>query len=198
MLEGVHLDRDATSDDVSARASDGLLLRVAAGDQNAFGELYDALAGKVFGAIRRLLIDPAQSEEVAQEVFLEVWQSATRFDPNKGGASTWIVTMAKRRAIDRIRSAQSARDRETRVGVEEFVAEYDDVAETAEIAIERGRVSVAMKQLSDAQRQVISLAYDSGYSHSEIAELIGVPIGTVKTRLRDGMIRLRTIMGVTT
>lgn len=198
MLDGVH-----TADDRGAGASaherdhvERLLLRVAAGDQAAFGELYDETAPRVLGSIRRLLIDHAQSEEVAQEVFLEIWQSAGRFDPNKGGATVWILTMAKRRAIDRIRSAQSARDRDTRVGIRDFRVE-DGVAEAAEIAVERERVGTAMEQLSDAQRQVITLAYDGGYSHSEISDLLQVPIGTVKTRLRDGMIRLRSELGVT-
>lgn len=189
MLEPVHTDGGETNE---------LLVRVAEGDQAAFGALYDLLAPRVFGTIKRLLIDHAQSEEVAQEVFLEVWQSARRFEPNKGGATTWIFTMAKRRAIDRIRSAQASRDRDTRVGIRDFDAGYDSVAESAEISIERERVGDAMKSLTDAQRQAIALAYDGGYSHSEIAELLGVPIGTVKTRLRDGMIRLRNELGVQT
>jgi RNA polymerase sigma-70 factor (ECF subfamily) len=191
-------DIDGDVDDVvaSTAAADDLLRRIATGDQTAFGELYDRFASRVFGSIRRLLIDHAQSEEVAQEVFLEVWQSASRFEPNKGGAATWILTMAKRRAIDRIRSAQSSRDRDTRVGIRDYRIEYDHVAEAAEITIERERVGEAMQQLTDTQRQAISLAYDGGYSHSEIAELLNVPIGTVKTRLRDGMIRLRNELGV--
>ncbi|MEO8907183.1 MAG: ECF RNA polymerase sigma factor SigK [Microbacteriaceae bacterium] len=176
--------------------SDELLLRTAQGDQAAFGELYDRLVPRVLGTVRRLLIDPAQSEEVAQEVFLEIWQSAARFEPNKGGAATWVLTMAKRRAIDRIRSAQASRDRDTRVGIRDFRAESDEVAETVEIRIERERVGVAMESLTDAQRQAITLAYDGEYTHSEIAQLLGIPIGTVKTRLRDGMIRLRNELGV--
>ncbi|HUG49933.1 MAG TPA: ECF RNA polymerase sigma factor SigK, partial [Terrimesophilobacter sp.] len=158
---------------------------------------YDLAAPRVFGMVLRLVIDRAQSEEVTQEVFLEIWQSASRFDPNKGKAMTWILTMARRRAIDRIRASQAARDRDTRIGVRDFQAEYDDVAETAELRIEGGKVDAAMRELSDAQRLVISLAYYGGQTHSEIAGTLGVPIGTVKTRLRDGMIRLRTVMGVT-
>jgi len=199
MLDDVHTADEGEADALGDphERIDRLLLLVATGDQAAFGELYDELAPRVLGSIRRLLIDHAQSEEVAQEVFLEVWQSATRFDPNKGRATVWILTMAKRRAIDRIRSAQSAHDRDTRIGIRDFRVE-DDVAEAAEIAVERERVGMAMERLTDVQRQVISLAYDGGYSHTEIAELLQVPIGTVKTRLRDGMIRLRTELGVTT
>ncbi|MEO7017439.1 MAG: ECF RNA polymerase sigma factor SigK [Leifsonia sp.] len=176
---------------------DAMLARVAHGDQAAFADLYDAMVPRVFGSIRRLLIDYAQSEEVAQEVFLEIWQSASRFDPNKGGAKSWILTMAKRRAIDRIRSAQSAQDRDTRIGIRDFRVE-DDVAESAEISVERERVGRAMEHLTEAQRQAIALAYDGGYSHTEIATLLQVPIGTVKTRVRDGMIRLRLELGVRT
>jgi RNA polymerase sigma-70 factor (ECF subfamily) len=183
--------------DAASAQLDALLHRVARGDQAAFGDLYDLTAPRVFGMVLRLVIDRAQSEEVTQEVFLEIWQSAARFDPNKGKAMTWILTMARRRAIDRIRSSQAARDRDTRVGVRDFQGEYDDVAETAELRIEGGKVDAAMRELSDAQRLVISLAYYGGQSHSEIADNLGLPIGTVKTRLRDGMIRLRTVMGVT-
>jgi RNA polymerase sigma-70 factor, ECF subfamily len=186
------------ADAEAASAQLGALLhRVARGDQGAFGDLYDLTAPRVFGMVLRLVIDRAQSEEVAQEVFLEIWQSASRFDPNKGKAMTWILTMARRRAIDRIRSSQAARDRDTRIGVRDFQGDYDDVAESAELRIEGGKVDAAMRELSDAQRLVISLAYYGGQSHSEIAGTLGVPIGTVKTRLRDGMIRLRTVMGVT-
>ena len=183
--------------DAASAQLDALLHRVARGDQAAFGDLYDLAAPRVFGMVLRLVIDRAQSEEVTQEVFLEIWQSASRFDPNKGKAMTWVLTMARRRAIDRIRSSQAARDRDTRIGVRDFQAEYDDVAESAELRIEGKKVDAAMRELSDAQRQVISLAYYGGQSHSEIARELGVPIGTVKTRLRDGMIRLRTVMGVT-
>lgn len=174
-----------------------LLRRIAEGDQQAFSRLYDDVAPRVLGLIRRLLIDHAQSEEVAQEVFLEIWQTASRFDENKGGASTWILTMAHRRAVDRIRSSQSSRDRDTKVGIREFSPEYDHVSEAVEVTIEHQRVKQAMARLTQLQRQAVSLAYYGGYSHSEVAALLKVPIGTVKTRLRDGMIRLRDELGVT-
>ena len=173
-----------------------LLARIASGDQAAFGELYDQFAPRVLGLIRRLLVDHAQSEEVAQEVFLEIWQMASRFDPSKGGASTWILTMAHRRAVDRIRSSQSSRDRDTKIGIRDFAPEYDHVSESVEVKIEHERVKEAMAQLTELQRQAVSLAYYGGYSHSEVATMLSVPIGTVKTRLRDGMIRLRDELGV--
>ena len=182
--------------DVENVSKEALLRRIAEGDQQAFSRLYDDVAPRVLGLIRRLLIDHAQSEEVAQEVFLEIWQTASRFDENKGGASTWILTMAHRRAVDRIRSSQSSRDRDTKVGIRDFAPEYDHVSETVEVTIEHERVKGAMERLTALQRQAVCLAYYGGYSHSEVAELLKVPIGTVKTRLRDGMIRLRDELGV--
>ncbi|MET3767685.1 RNA polymerase sigma-70 factor (ECF subfamily) [Marisediminicola sp. UYEF4] len=182
--------------DVESVSKEALLHRIADGDQQAFSRLYDDVAPRVLGLIRRLLIDHAQSEEVAQEVFLEIWQTASRFDENKGGASTWILTMAHRRAVDRIRSSQSSRDRDTKVGIRDFAPEYDHVSETVEVTIEHERVKEAMARLTELQRQAVSLAYYGGYSHSEVATLLKVPIGTVKTRLRDGMIRLRDELGV--
>ncbi len=181
---------------VESVSKEALLRRIAEGDQQAFSRLYDDVAPRVLGLIRRLLIDHAQSEEVAQEVFLEIWQTASRFDENKGGASTWILTMAHRRAVDRIRSSQSSRDRDTKVGIRDFAPEYDHVSETVEVTIEHERVKEAMARLTELQRQAVSLAYYGGYSHSEVATLLKVPIGTVKTRLRDGMIRLRDELGV--
>jgi RNA polymerase sigma-70 factor (ECF subfamily) len=173
-----------------------VLARVATGDQVAFGQLYDQIAPRVLGLIRRLLKDHAQSEEVTQEVFLEIWQTATRYDSNKGGASTWILTMAHRRAVDRVRSSQATRVRDTRIGIRDFPTEYDSVAESVEITVESERVEKALSRLTELQRQAITLAYYGGYSHSEVSEMLKVPIGTVKTRLRDGMIRLRDELGV--
>ncbi|MFP7762090.1 sigma-70 family RNA polymerase sigma factor [Marisediminicola sp. LYQ85] len=187
--EGVEPSRPVTS-------REDLLGRVAAGDQAAFGELYDDIAPRVLGLIRRLLIDHAQSEEVAQEVFLEIWQTASRFDASRGGASTWILTMAHRRAVDRIRSSQSGRDRDTKIGIRDIAPEYDHVSEAVEITIEHERVKKAMTRLTELQRQAVTLAYYGGYSHSEVASMLSIPIGTVKTRLRDGMIRLRDELGV--
>ena len=187
-----------TESDVAAVSSrlDDLLSRVATGDQQAFASLYDLLASRVLGLIRKVLIDHAQSEEVAQEVFLEIWQNATRFEPGRGAAASWIMTIAHRRAIDRVRASQAGRDRDVRIGIRDFPTAFDQVAESAEISIEHERVSRAMANLSEIQRQAVSLAYYGGYSQSEVADILSVPLGTVKTRLRDGMIRLRDEMGV--
>jgi len=175
---------------------DQLLSLVAQGDQAAFAQLYDQMAPRVLGLVRRLLRDHAQSEEVTQEIFLEIWQNATRYDSSKGGASTWIMTMSHRRAVDRVRASQSSRDRDTKIGIRDYDAEYDNVSETVQTRIEHERVEKAMQRLTELQRQAVSLAYYGGYSHSEVATLLSVPIGTVKTRLRDGMIRLRDELGV--
>jgi RNA polymerase sigma-70 factor (ECF subfamily) len=193
--------RDTTGYEASSAdapvSTDELLVRVSHGDQQAFSDLYDQLSGRVLGLITRLLKDHAQSEEVTQEVFLEVWQNASRFDQNRGSAPSWILTMAHRRAVDRVRAAQSSRDRDTRIGIRDFETEFDSVTESVEIRIEHERVSRALARLTEFQRQAVTMSYYGGYSHSEMAAMLGVPIGTVKTRLRDGMIRLRDEMGVT-
>jgi RNA polymerase sigma-70 factor (ECF subfamily) len=198
MVNGVSPDIDDSTevDDVTPVSLNDLLGLVASGDQNAFGKLYDQSAGRVLGLVRRLLKDHAQSEEVTQEIFLEVWQNAKRYDPAKGSATTWILTMAHRRAIDRIRSSQSTRDRDTKIGLRDMETEYDSVSESVEIKVEHERVGQALQRLTELQRQAVTLAYYGGYSHSEVAEMLKVPIGTVKTRLRDGMIRLRDELGV--
>ena len=190
------LDDVAPAADATVETTNILLLRVAAGDQRAFGELYDLIAPRMLGLVRHVLRDHAQSEEVVQEVLLEVWQTAPRFDPNKGKAVTWMLTMAHRRAIDRVRSAQSSRVRDTRIGIRDLVREYDSVAESVEIRIEHDRVEKALGRLTELQKQAVELAYYGGYSHREVSDLLGVPMGTVKTRLRDGMTRLREERGV--
>lgn len=188
----------ATEPDAAPIADEAtaLLVRVADGDQRAFSELYDLMASRMLGLVRHVLKDHAQSEEVVQEVLLEVWQTASRFDPNKGKAVTWMLTMAHRRAIDRVRSAQASRDRDTKIGIRDLGREVDTVSESAEISIEHKRVEKAMARLSDLQRQAVELAYYGGYTQSEVAEMLNIPLGTVKTRLRDGLIRLRTELGV--
>lgn len=199
MLELVRVDMDDGDElDVAAATAETLLERAAAGDQAAFGELYDLLASRVLGLVRHLVRDPAQSEEVAQEVFLEVWQQSPRFDASRGRAVTWILTIAHRRAVDRIRSAQSARDRDYAAGHRELATGVPDVGESVEIRIEHERAARALDRLSEQQRESISLAYYGGYTQQEIATLLDVPLGTVKTRIRDGMIRLRDLLGVST
>ena len=197
MLRAVtrNLDGDVDGSTPTVTSED-LLARVAQGDREAFAELYDRTSSRVFGLVKRLLRDHSQSEEVTQEIFLEIWQTATRYDAGKGGAMAWMLTMTHRRAVDRVRASQSSRDRDTRIGIRDFAPEFDSVAENVEIQIESERVKEAMKRLTELQRQAVSLAYFGGYSHSEVSQMLKVPIGTVKTRLRDGMIRLRDELGV--
>jgi len=194
----VLMTADSTHDPESTAppSKEELLGSVARGDQAAFGELYDQIAPRVLGLVKRVLIDHAQSEEVTQEIFLEIWQTATRFEAQRGGASTWIMTMAHRRAVDRIRSSQAGRDRDTRIGIRDLAVAYDHVSETVEVRIEHERVKKAMSRLTELQREAVSLTYYGGYSHSEVADRLQIPLGTVKTRLRDGMIRLRDELGV--
>lgn len=174
-----------------------LIQRVAQGDQNAFARLYDMLSPRAFGLILRVLVDRSQSEEVLQEVFLEVWQSAERFAPNRGQGRSWVLTIAHRRAVDRVRSAQASVDRDVRIGFRDLDVAHDGVAEQVELRIEGEKVTTALATLPEAQREALTLAYFGGYSQSEIAALVGAPLGTIKTRMRDGLSRLRLEMGVT-
>jgi len=174
-----------------------LLQRIARGDRAAFGRLYDLLSPRAFGLILRVLVDRSQSEEVLQEVFLEVWQSASRFAPNRGQGRSWILTIAHRRAVDRVRSSQASSDRDARAGLRDLDVAHDGVAEQVELRVEGEKVAVALTALPEVQREALTLAYYGGYSQSEIAALVGAPLGTIKTRMRDGLSRLRAEMGVT-
>jgi RNA polymerase sigma-70 factor (ECF subfamily) len=174
-----------------------LLDLVARGDERAFEHVYARVSGPVYGLVRRVLRDPAQSEEVAQEVLVGVWKSAARFDSKQGSGMAWIMTMAHRRAVDRVRSEQSAADRIRRLAGRDIEPDYDQVAETVEIRLEREAVRRCLDSLTELQRESIDLAYYGGYSYREVSELLNVPLGTVKTRMRDGLIRLRDCLGVT-
>jgi RNA polymerase sigma-70 factor (ECF subfamily) len=174
-----------------------LLTSVARGDHAAFEQLYDRMAASVFGLVRRVLRDAAQSEEVTQEVFLEVWRAAAAYDASRGTAATWVLTIAHRRAVDRVRSSQAASDRERRAAVRDVDRPFDEVSEAVQVRSERDDVRAALSSLTDLQRQAVQLAFYGGYTHTEVSELLGVPLGTVKTRIRDGLIRLRDTLGVT-
>jgi RNA polymerase sigma-70 factor (ECF subfamily) len=175
----------------------GLLLnRAARGDKAAFAELYDATASRVHGLALRVVRDPAQAEEVTQEVYLEVWRQASRYDAARGSALAWLMTITHRKAVDRVRSAEAATRRDIAYEQTNRTVEHDTTAEAAHAGLEARRVRAAMAQLTDVQREAIELAYFGGYSHSEVAALLDLPVGTAKTRIRDGLIRLRDTIGV--
>ncbi|MFJ1768503.1 ECF RNA polymerase sigma factor SigK [Amycolatopsis sp. NPDC088138] len=180
---------------VAPPTSDELIRRVALGDEQAFAALYDQLAGPILGTVMQVLRSRAQSEEVTQEVLLEIWRKAAQFDPARARLTTWALTIAHRRAIDRVRSEQSARDREDRVDVLDFHRPYDDVAEAALSTEEHHLVRQALATLTELQRESILLAYFHGLTCREVAEKLGVAVGTVKTRMRDGLVRLRDALG---
>ena len=173
---------------------DTLLTHVAKGDQAAFEALYDRLGASVYGLIRRVLRNPSQAEEVAQEVLLEVWRAASRFDPARGSAATWVLTIAHRRAIDRVRAEEAATAREQRTA--EVPAATDEVAETVEASMDAERLRRCLAGLTELQRESITLAYYGGYSYAQVAALLDTALGTIKTRIRDGLTRLRACLGV--
>ena len=167
---------------------------VQGGDREAFAQLYDVIAPAVFGAVKRVLRDPAMSEEVTQEVFVELWTSAVRFDPTRGNVSTWAMTIARRRAIDRVRSEQSQRNRIEQLGQNR----PDTQADTDEVVLatlEANQVTLALDELPVDQREVIWLAFIEGHSHADIAQHLGLPLGTVKGRVRGGLQKLSVKLG---
>jgi RNA polymerase sigma-70 factor, ECF subfamily len=174
-----------------------LLREVAKGDEKAFGRLYELVAPRVYGLIRRVLRDPAQTEEVAQEVMVEVWRTAARFDGSRGSATSWIFTIAHRRAVDRVRSEQSAADRVMKVGVAQVEIPHDEVVDEVTGRLERQQVRRCLDDLTGLQRQAVTLAYYQGHTYREVAELLSTSLPTIKTRMRDGLIRLRDCLGVT-
>ena len=170
---------------------DRLLLGVAAGDQAAFARLYGRVASQVFGVALRVLRDRALAEEVSQEVLVEVWRKADRFDPTRGTATGWITTLAHRRAVDRVRSEQASRDRDDRVSRRDATRAFDSVEDEAQINLDHWQVRQALASLTARQREAIELAYFAGHTYRGVAAALGIPEGTAKSRLRDGLLRLR-------
>lgn len=173
-----------------------LIERVQHGEQAAFAELYDVLAPVVYGAVLRVLRDRAMSEEVTQEVFVELWRTAERFDPSRASVSTWAVTIARRRAVDRVRREQSQRNRIDTLARQPADDEWapDD---TVVASLDAERVTRAIAQLPDEQQVAIRLAFLDGHAHATIAEMLDLPLGTVKGRVRGGLKRMRALMGET-
>ncbi|MFJ9626899.1 ECF RNA polymerase sigma factor SigK [Streptomyces sp. NPDC091280] len=193
MKEAVHIGRKEPAGPDLAE----LVGRVALGDEDAFAGVYDVVAGPVLGVVRSVLRDLAQSEEVTQEVLVEVWRTAPRYRSDRGTAINWILTLAHRRAIDRVRSVDAAAARDHKAALLDRLPEYDEVAEHVEARLEREQVRRCLRTLTELQRQAVTLAYYRGLTYREVAEALALPLGTVKTRLRDGLIRLRDCLGVT-
>ena len=170
---------------------DELLRAVGRGDDAAFARLYDLLAPRVFGLARRVLRDPAQAEEMAQEVLVEVWRTAARFDPERGSGISWVLTIAHRRTVDRVRSERASADRLQKVAAMTTQTPYDEVADQVGTRLERQQVRRCLDGLTELQREAITLAYYGGHTYREVADLLGAALPTVKTRMRDGLIRLR-------
>jgi RNA polymerase sigma-70 factor, ECF subfamily len=170
------------------------LLRASArGDEGAFARLYDATSARVYGMVLRVVRDPAQAAEVTQDCYLQYWQQSARFDAERGSVIGWMLTLAHRRAVDRVRSAQAATDRDQHYAVREPQHALD-VGETVVDKLEAERVRKALNGLTPIQREAIELAYLGGYTHTEVASLLDIPLGTAKTRMRDGLIRLRDFL----
>jgi RNA polymerase sigma-70 factor (ECF subfamily) len=176
----------------AAEDLDGLLAAVARGERAAFDPVYEQLSGPVYRLARTVIGDPAQAEEVTQEVLLEMWRTAFSYDPDKGNAAAWALTIARRRAIDRVRAAAAASARERRNAVP--AVPWDQVSETVEDNFDRELLLRSIDRLNDRQREVITLAFYGGYTYAEVAYLLGLACGTVKGRIRDALIRLRTCM----
>lgn len=175
---------------------EALLVRVGAGDEAAFAQVYDALSAGVFGTCVAVLRDRDHAAEVLQEVMVEVWRTAARFEPDRGSARTWALTLAHRRAVDRVRSVQAQRTRDQRAIDEQIERPFDMVSEEVEDSMERVRVRRCLDGLTPTQHEAVVLAYYGGRTYREVAEQLATPLPTVKTRIRDGLLRLRDCLGV--
>jgi RNA polymerase sigma-70 factor (ECF subfamily) len=167
----------------------------ARGDEDAFAELYDLTAARIHGVVLRVLRSADHTAEVTQEVFVEVWRQAARYSPEKGSVLAWMATMAHRRAVDRVRSVSSAAARDERYAAAAVDRAVDYVWAGVEERLDAERVREGMASLTTIQREAITLAYFGGYSQSQVAQLLNLPLGTVKTRIRDGLIGLREALG---
>ncbi|BAS09877.1 ECF RNA polymerase sigma factor SigK [Arthrobacter sp. Hiyo4] len=181
--------------DLSKRLA-GLLARIADGDQAAFAEFYQLTSRRVFGMARRVLIDPELSEDTTQEVFLQVWQNAAKFNPEAGSPLSWLMTISHRRAVDKVRSSQSATDREAKYGASSQEVDHDSVSAEVDSRLEAEAVVRCLETLTDTQQESVRLAYYGGLTYREVAEKLNAAVPTIKSRIRDGLIRLKTCLGV--
>ena len=173
-----------------------LMERAGLGDEQAFSLLYDDLAPMLYGTVLRVVRDPSMAEEVTQEVFVELWRLAARFDAERGSVRSWAAVIAHRRAVDRVRSEQSRRTRETSDQTRSYSPPTDVVSDAVTAEDERTLVRQALDHLTPAQREAVTLAYYGGRTYREVAAMLDLPEGTVKTRIRDGLIKLRDHTGL--
>ncbi|GAB3078555.1 sigma-70 family RNA polymerase sigma factor [Pedococcus soli] len=164
-----------------------LLGRCASGDEAAFEEVYSATAARVFGLVLRVVVQHALAEEVTQDVFASVWAQADRFDPSRGSAAGWILTIAHRRAVDQVRSVSASRTRDDLWTRKVTPSPSDTTAEAVHSSFEAARVRGALSALTVKQRTAIQLAYFHGLTYTEVAAHLAIPQGTAKTRIRDGL-----------
>jgi len=180
-----------------ARRLADLLGKAALGDQVAFATFYDTTSARAYGLALRVVRNPAHAEEVTQEAYLDAWRSSARYDADRGSAAGWLLTIVHRKAVDRVRSVEAATARDETWNRETRPTDHDQTAEAAHASLDATRVRHAVATLTDVQRQAVELTYFGGYTHTEVATMLDVPLGTAKTRIRDGLIRLRDLMGVT-
>ncbi len=184
-----------SKDGTAARLA-SLMQRASRGDEQAFAELYDATSVRAYGLAVRVVRNPAQAEEVVQEAYLDAWRTCSRFDPVRGSAVGWLLTIVHRKSVDRVRSAEAATNRDATYHRESQPVEHDSTVEAAHASLDAQRVRGAVATLTAVQREAVELAFFGGYTHTEVATMLDVPVGTAKTRIRDGLIRLRDAMGV--
>jgi RNA polymerase sigma-70 factor (ECF subfamily) len=175
-----------------------LLRQCARGDESAFAAFYDATASRAWGVALRVMRNRAHAEEVMQEAYLQLWRQSSRFDAQRGRPESWFLTIVHRAAVDRVRSTEASTKRDHRYAeqTQDRVPESDTTASAAQRTFEAHRVHAALASLTDLQRQAVELAYWGAYTHTEVADLLDIPVGTAKTRIRDGLIRLRDTLGV--
>ncbi|MHA7143118.1 ECF RNA polymerase sigma factor SigK [Arthrobacter sp. TmT3-37] len=173
-----------------------LLLRVARQDRTAFALFYEQTSKRVYGLARRVLVDADLSEDATQEVYLQVWNTADRFNPELGSPMAWLMTLTHRRAVDKVRSEQSATDREARYGAATQTIDHDDVVDTVTQRLEAESVVRCLDTLTETQQESVRMAYYGGLTYREVAEKLGVAVPTIKSRIRDGLLRLKTCLGV--
>jgi RNA polymerase sigma-70 factor (ECF subfamily) len=184
-----------TSLDLNRRLG-SLLAQIAGGSQPAFAEFYELTARRVYGMARRVLIDAELSEDTTQEVFLQVWQNASKFNDEVGSPLAWLMTISHRRAVDKVRSTQSATDREARYGASSQDIDHDSVSDEVDSRMEAAAVVRCLGTLTETQQESVRLAYYGGLTYREVAERLNAAVPTIKSRIRDGLIRLKTCLGV--